>query len=284
MDGRFIYEPEVKALLDAFSSAFAVKITFFSPSGDSWLFGCSAEGGEYCALMQKRFGLLSRCRTQDGRMCAECGKQSERIVYTCYSGLSEAIVPIFAEGKLLFYAMIGQFRIQSSPSAEILSLCPEEERAHLLKVFLSVPLFSPSGRDAMLSLFQKTVSMLIKTEQVRKGRTSLFDLVSDYVRTHIGEDIRIEEVARCAGRSSSSVSHAVKNRAGMSFKEYVTEEKLRAFERLAVEDGEISIKEAAARLGYRDSLYFSRLYRRKRGFPPSVYRLKAQNSEDRIGH
>ena len=39
------------------------------------------------------------------------------------------------------------------------------------------------------------------------------------------------------------------------------------------------VKEVAARVGYEDPLYFSRLFRRRRGVPPSALRLRVAREE-----
>ncbi|MDR0472291.1 MAG: PocR ligand-binding domain-containing protein [Treponema sp.] len=54
--------------------------------------------------------LRYRCCRQDKLMCERCERQDEIIVYHCYGGFSEVVVPIKIEGKLVGYGMLGQFR------------------------------------------------------------------------------------------------------------------------------------------------------------------------------
>ena len=59
----------------------------------------------------------------------------------------------------------------------------------------------------------------------------------------------------------------------MSVSRYVRRERVLQARRLLLYT-ELSVKEIAAELGYDDSAYFTRLFTKETGVPPSVYRKK----------
>ncbi|NLZ68926.1 MAG: helix-turn-helix domain-containing protein [Spirochaetales bacterium] len=273
MNRRFFYEPSVKELIDSFSTAFNVKITFYSPSFEEWLVGFSTQSSDYCTFLQNKLKLRGKCFEQDRTMCKACEKKKEILVYTCHTGLSEAVIPITIDGELMFYAMLGQFRTTAIPSAKILALWEKtgENREVLEKAFLAQPYYTPSKKEGMLNLFKKTLSILLEKNLVKMTSSSLVEGVIDYVERNIDKPITLTEVATYIGKSSSAITHAVKKKTGFSFKELVIFKKISAFERILSSDHQLSIIEASSMVGYYDSLYFSRLYKKYRHIPPSKY-------------
>jgi two-component system response regulator YesN len=99
-----------------------------------------------------------------------------------------------------------------------------------------------------------------------------------YIEQHINQPISLDEVARNAGRSRSSISHSFKKILGKSFSEVVIEAKLSKAEEYFKIAPHYSIEEVAFKVGYKDPLYFSRLYKKHRGTTPTEYRTRHRNS------
>lgn len=273
MNKRFFYDPLVKDLIESFSKAFSVKITFYSPSLEEWLVGFSALSSDYCTTIQKTLQLRSKCFEQDRKMCVECEKQKKNISYTCYGGLRETVIPIIIDSKLMFYAMVGQYRASDCPSADIISKWESLglRKEELETSFFKQPYYSAKKEEAMLSLFKKTLKLLLEKELVKMRHPSLLDQVMEYLELNMDKPVTLAQVADYIGKSHSSISHAVKKELGFSFKELVIFKKIVSFERLVAQDSQLTIKQAASKVGYYDSLYFSRIYKKYRLIPPSRY-------------
>ena len=85
-----------------------------------------------------------------------------------------------------------------------------------------------------------------------------------------GEIVRHAETLRI---SRVYLNEVVKSVTGMSVSRYVRRERVLQARRLLLYT-ELSVKEIAAELGYDDSAYFTRLFTKETGVPPSVYRKK----------
>ena len=59
---------------------------------------------------------------------------------------------------------------------------------------------------------------------------------------------------------------------GMTFKNLVIDRRLCRAEKLMQENPGMTVEEIAVQCGYSDQFYFSRIYRKYRGIPPSEYR------------
>lgn len=85
------------------------------------------------------------------------------------------------------------------------------------------------------------------------------------------ETADLQTVSAALNKSPSTISHAVKKQLGLPFKQLAALKKIQKFESLIARAPNLSIQEAAARVGYSDPLYFSRLYKKIRLSPPSTY-------------
>ncbi len=96
-------------------------------------------------------------------------------------------------------------------------------------------------------------------------------LACDYVREHLGEAIRQEDVAALVGLSPAYFSALFTKKTGQTFSEYVTVVRIqRACELLERSDN--SIGEIASMVGLEDARYFSKLFRKRIGIKPTEYR------------
>ena len=64
-----------------------------------------------------------------------------------------------------------------------------------------------------------------------------------------------------------------KKKMGKTVLQYLTEVRMEAAKNL-LEDGRVKLSEVALKVGFRDSGYFSKVFRRYVGVSPSIYREK----------
>lgn len=274
MDVRLFFDPRVKSFVDNFSYCFDVKITFYSVKMEEWLVGYHSDASDYCLMIQQELRLRPRCMHLDWLMCRRCGQSGRSLCYPCHGGMTEIIVPIRLEGKVVAYAMMGQFRRNALPPKDVVDAWVSGGRDPkvLEKAYTDRPLFSSEKVRRITSLFSQNLELLASTQSLRVRQSDIIEQVFAYVEKHIGRAISLEEVSSVVGKSPSTITHAMKKRLGISFKSAVIGQKLQKFETLVKHDPGMTISQAAAMVGYDDALYFSRLYRRSRQSSPSEFR------------
>jgi len=78
-------------------------------------------------------------------------------------------------------------------------------------------------------------------------------------------------VARAVGISASYLSRVFKEISGTGFNDYLTAIRLEESKRL-LSDTNLSIHDVAARVGYFDEKYYSKLFKKTFGIKPTEYR------------
>lgn len=267
------FDEEVQRLIDSFAYCFKVKITIFSARMEEMIVGLQNPGSAFCQLIQKKLRLRYRCCRQDKIMCERCEQKDEMIVYHCYAGLTEVVLPIKIEDKLIGYGLLGQFKTSGALTEEITrswtdaGFDPEELR----EAYRAQPFIDKPALDNMLRLFSMLIAFVVTREYVRLRRPGVTEQVIRWLDEHIAEPVTLDDAAAAVNYSHSAISHTIKSQLGMSFKKICILKKIQRFESIIAADPVLSIQEAAALVGYEDPLYFSRIYKKFRLAAPSSY-------------
>ena len=91
-----------------------------------------------------------------------------------------------------------------------------------------------------------------------------------YIQFNYSHDISIDDVAKSVGVSRSHLYRVFMLNVGKSPIDYLTEYRVNEACKL-LRSGTLSIAEVAASVGFLDQFYFSRVFKRAKGVPPSKY-------------
>lgn len=92
-----------------------------------------------------------------------------------------------------------------------------------------------------------------------------------YMKNHYQGQISLEEVASACSVSPNYLSKLFRNEMGIGFLDYLTQIRLKESEKL-LEETNLPIREIAAKVGYLDEKYYSKLFKKATGIKPSDYR------------
>lgn len=272
--GDGVVHEELRDLLSDFCDGFNVSLTLLSISGKKILSVPGTLAPSFCRKIQERLCGAAVCAAQADRMRHLASDRADSVIFTCHAGCRCCVHPFVASGKTVAIATISGFRYSEEPSASAIrdwkrKVGPSDA---LLRDFKSLPLFSADMEKRMARLFKVISEYAVSRRLIGLQRSPLFEMILEYVGRHVARgSIPINEVAEHVRKSSSTVSHVVKKEAGISFKRLVIEQKLRAAESMLSEDSQLSIGEVADFLGFSDQFYFSRLYKKHRGYPPKEF-------------
>ncbi|RTE10740.1 helix-turn-helix transcriptional regulator [Paenibacillus whitsoniae] len=99
----------------------------------------------------------------------------------------------------------------------------------------------------------------------------IIDFATDYINSHLGDDITLEVVADKLGITGTYLSSYFKNKKGVNFSDYISNVRMRkAQELLATTD--LKVLDIASMVGYYSVNAFIRTFKKYTGVPPGEYR------------
>jgi AraC-like DNA-binding protein len=102
-------------------------------------------------------------------------------------------------------------------------------------------------------------------------RTSLYEDAAAIVDAEYASDLSLDDIARRVASSRRQLQRSFAEIGGTTFREHLTAVRMdRAAELLAERD--LTVREVAHRVGYRQPAQFAKAFRRRHGVPPSMYR------------
>lgn len=116
------------------------------------------------------------------------------------------------------------------------------------------------------------MSELLYTKKMKQKR-KLIEEIMRYVDERLDRKVTLKETAAHFDFTPNYLGHLFREETGVHFSEYLNERKIRwVCELLA--DPTLKIYEIAERAGYRNILYFNRLFKRATGMTPGAYRKR----------
>lgn len=270
---EFVFSDEVRSIFDHFTALFGIRIAYYGPDGKELEVGLDRPWCEYCNLIRNELGEDGLCRQSDERWREEALRIGRLVSYRCHGGLYEAVMPLFADSEPIGFAMIGQVRTElAAPGVKLSRWNRLAGDGRLAAAFAAVPSRSSEEMAHILVLFSALVEHIVACRLIEiRGRRRI-DLLLDRLRSDCAEDLSLGGAASFLGLSPWRLAHLLKESLGETFKEIQTGIRMNKADELLAAHPDIPIKEVAARCGFDDPLYFSRLYRRLRGCSPSQAR------------
>ncbi len=115
----------------------------------------------------------------------------------------------------------------------------------------------------------------IENQKIEHLRINIVqEMIMNFIANHYTEDISLQDVAKAMNYSDPYFCKLFKQCFEKSFTTYLSEFRVNKAKQLLV-DVTINVKEISDRVGYRDSNYFAKVFKRVVGVTPSEYRILA---------
>ena len=134
---------------------------------------------------------------------------------------------------------------------------------------LKEPTYPLMAASTFLSIMS-TILMLVKSEKTAYGNARV-KMVADYVLSHISSRILTKELVELTSLHPVYLNALVQKHTGYTLRNFINRIKINVAEDIIVHE-KIPINEAAARCGYSDIYYFSKTFKKIKGYPPSYIR------------
>lgn len=109
--------------------------------------------------------------------------------------------------------------------------------------------------------------------------SAVADKIRAYIEKHYKDDIALQDVAGALNYSDAYFCKMFKQCFGKGFIVYLSEYRIEKAKELLA-DVAINIKDVSAEVGYRDSNYFAKVFKRVEGETPTDYRMRCLQDKD----
>lgn len=177
---------------------------------------------------------------------------------------ADTLQQIYQEFIQLLYKALEGTNFLMDP---ILKLFPDREQ--YFHAYRSV-----SGMHTLIDTSMNALQALMGKERQAED---IMDRIIGYIHGNIERDIRRADVAEAVYVSSDYISHLFRKRMNLSFSEFVLGEKMKIAKAL-LRTTQLPIGVVAAKVGYENFSYFSKLYKRTFDVTPAAERKSAEET------
>lgn len=138
------------------------------------------------------------------------------------------------------------------------------------------------GSRLVMELFGFLLNTAYMDAAARDESASGLSAARDVIERRFMERLRLDDLASAANLSRDHFCRAFGRRYGVSPISYQIELRLQAA-KVLLRGGALGCKEIAGRVGFQDEFYFSRIFKRRVGMPPTDYRKTGGSSAKETG-
>lgn len=138
--------------------------------------------------------------------------------------------------------------------------------------FLKVTLFNKlNNRKKLKQKYSNNFDVSAKELTISKADEEFLNILESFVEKNIDKaDLKVDVLCEEFGMSSSNLYRKVKSITGLSSNEFVSNYRLKKAAKLLIESN-LSIKEIAYKVGFSDSRYFSKRFKKQFGTSPGKF-------------
>mgnify|MGYP001225573350 CR=1 FL=1 len=166
-----------------------------------------------------------------------------------------------------------QLALLVSRTAEHLHSLTPEEAEQWSHARIRASFDGCTSQQELRSRFKKQIHSLLElSARARQDKNGMLLLrCQSYLQEHYMEDLSLDAVAQRYHFNPSYFSTLFKQKIGVGFSEYILDLRIRQAQRL-LEHSDDKISDVSDRVGFRNSTYFNKMFKRMTGLSPNAFR------------
>ncbi len=248
---------------------------------------------EFCVKLRQNPELYSQCMISDKIGGLKASADNKPCVYQCHAGLTDFSIPLIVEGSLVGFVLCGQVRLVGHEDDAIEGMVHSqnlwESDEDLKHSFENVPVVNYQKIQASAELLQLIVENCIRKhinlvviddtglDEPKKLSTNNNDhkikKALRFIEHHFSDDIKLEDVASHIYLSPYYFSKLFKKHIGIGFNAYLNNCRIMHAKKMLQSSG-IPVATIAKNLGFSQTSYFCKVFRKNCSMSPQEYRDK----------
>jgi len=264
---------EIKKIMDLLSSLFSIRTAFFYSITDEYsireIAGNMGDYQPFCSIIQQE--LKNKCIACDRDHFKKAERMRSPLLYQCYNGLYEMILPLYIEDHIIGYLHFGQVRSEDSFD-KILNDCALSAHSKvdlLRREYQNMEVFPKEKLLLISDLFARISEIMLKNHlvEIQKARPEYY--LKKYITENFSGDISIKKAASYIGKSPSYITHQFKKHFDCTFHQYLLKFRINKAKELLKTK---TILETAEACGFKNRYHFSKVFKKQVGITPKQYK------------
>ena len=226
----------------------------------------------YCVFLKSIDGVHQECVNCQKKAFHKC--QNGSFCGVCHAGVMEYVYPIICGETAIGFISVSGYSIPNALSYHrLLSEKFAIELDVLTDMYQTLTATLPPKQDidTLINPLQRMLELAYLKAPSEAKAQNFHHKVLNFIKEHHTENLTSEDICKHFSCSRSYLSHMFKKNCGMSIREYMNT--------LRIEDAKtlltcsrLNVTEISIVLGFSDSNYFSKLFKKTVGISPGRYR------------
>lgn len=272
----------LRELIRAFYNLTHIRVAVYNTTFEEIL-ACPENYTPFCSMINDHAAACAACERSAAEMCEKCTMTHETIIEKCHMGLTELVAPVTDGTGVIGYIMLGQ--ITTEPDRETFArnvLAKSEEygldRERVLEQMQNIHYYSGQQVLDSARVVNALASYIVVSNLIYPTETLQAQAVLEYISQHLAEDISVSALCRQFSISKSTLYRITRMYAPNGIAAYIRDLRCgKACELLLHTDWTVS--HIAEAVGYSDTAYFLRSFKKAKGISAGNYRKKDKRSE-----
>ena len=266
--------PKLEQMQRDFNYVTGVSITPYDADGNPITTACTAMG-DYCTFVNLTEEGRYSCGKSNRALIKKCRESKKTERHICASGLCDIAIPLIHRDEIIGFLMIGQIRTNRELPASLIH--SSKDRKKIEELYYSIPLFDERMIESVINIGSIMTKYIIFENIIKATPRQSANLIADYIEEHLSERLTVESISQNTHISVSGIYKIMKQRYGKTLGEYILDLRLNRAEMLLKEEN-MSIEKIAETVGFSDTAYFSRCFKKALGVSPMKYKKLEKNT------
>ena len=226
--------------------------------------------GEFCKIVRKMPEYAQKCKKCDECGLMHCAQTLKTQIYKCHMGLTEVISPIIYSNSVIGFIMIGQILTEGhNDEIELnISSYPDENlRKKLFDEYRKLNVSKYEKIYAVTSIIEMCASYIWIKQLISLNVNTLAYAMRDYISEHLNEDLSVPVLCNKFNTSKSTLYALSLKEFGKGVSTFIRDMRIKKAKQL-LRTTALSVSEIAEQVGFIDTNYFIKVFKRYTGNPP----------------
>ena len=226
----------------------------------------------YCVFLKSVDGVQRECVNCQRKVAKKC--QTGSFCGVCHAGVMEYVYPISQGNTVIGFISVSGYSTHNAYQYHRLLSDKFGINMELLKNMyqtLNSTLPPKQQIDTLINPLQRMLELAYLKIPVEAKLQDFHYKVLSFIKEHHTENLTSEDICKHFSCSRSYLSHLFKKNCGMSIREYINTLRIEDAKTLLV-CSKLNIAEITIVLGFSDSNYFSKTFKKAVGISPVKYR------------